>query len=69
MSVIARDLTDTRPAEPQTKRSQWASNQTLATSLATLHKKTAPRAAILALHLKYRYGDSNPGFRTENPAS
>ena len=22
-----------------------------------------------ALHLEYRYGDSNPGFRTENPAS
>jgi len=39
---------------------------TLATFLATLTQKRCPEAAHLALLLKYRYGDSNPGFRTEN---
>jgi hypothetical protein len=38
----------------------------LATSLATLTRKSRPGEAALALRLEYRYGDSNPGFRTEN---
>ena len=32
-------------------------------------REHALQAADLALDLEYRYGDSNPGFRTENPAS
>ncbi len=32
------------------------------------HRKMAPKHSS-ALVSKYRYGDSNPGFRTENPAS
>jgi hypothetical protein len=35
----------------------------------TLTQKRHPKAASLALYAEYRYGDSNPGFRTENPAS
>ncbi len=43
--------------------------QPLATSLVTRARKSRLAGGSLALHLRYRYGDSNPGFRTENPAS
>jgi hypothetical protein len=33
------------------------------------NEKTAPRGGRFGLPEPYRYGDSNPGFRTENPAS
>jgi hypothetical protein len=33
------------------------------------NEKRRPGGRRIALHLEYRYGDSNPGFRTENPAS
>jgi hypothetical protein len=33
------------------------------------NEKDRPEGGRFALHLEYRYGDSNPGFRTENPAS
>jgi hypothetical protein len=33
------------------------------------NEKTAPRDGRFGLLEPYRYGDSNPGFRTENPAS
>jgi hypothetical protein len=38
----------------------------LATSLAIQPQKSHLLGGRLALYLKYRYGDSNPGFRTEN---
>lgn len=38
----------------------------VATSVATLTQERHPKAARLALRLEYRYGESNPRFRTEN---
>jgi hypothetical protein len=39
------------------------------TQTLTQKQKRRPSGGALALLLEYRYGDSNPGFRTENPAS
>ena len=44
-------------------------SETLPLPFATTTRKHHQEAAYLALYMGYRYGDSNPGFRTENPAS